>query len=74
MKLFARGQPSGRFSSIPDSQRGLTRVAAAALQHSLASFLLGFPSSGDITIGSPNNFYINYYAVIFRMISASLRT
>src|SRR5262245_59127312 len=63
MKLFARGQPSGRF--FFDS--GFTRAdpltgGATVLQHSLASFLLGYPSSGDITIGSPNNFYINYYA------------
>jgi hypothetical protein len=27
-----------------------------------ASFLLGFPSSGDFTVGTPNNFFINYYA------------
>ncbi|HEV2664364.1 MAG TPA: TonB-dependent receptor, partial [Blastocatellia bacterium] len=63
MKLFARGQPSGRFFFDSGFTRGPDAKAGAdALQSSLASFLLGFPSSGDITIGSPNNFYINYYA------------
>lgn len=27
-----------------------------------ASFLLGYPESGSFTVGTPNNFYINYYA------------
>jgi trimeric autotransporter adhesin len=63
MKLFARGQPSGRFFFDSGFTRGPdAKAGAAALQSSLASFLLGIPSSGDITIGSPNNFYINYYA------------
>src|SRR5262249_6561706 len=59
----ARGQPSGRFFFDSGFTRGPdARGGATALQHSLASFLLGDPSSGDITIGSPNNFFINYYA------------
>ncbi|MCI0703658.1 MAG: TonB-dependent receptor, partial [Planctomycetia bacterium] len=62
MKLFARGQPSGRFSFDSAFTRGPNPLVGGALQHSLAGFLLGFPSSGDITIGTPNNFYINYYA------------
>ncbi len=63
MKLFARGQPSGRFAFDSTFTRGPdARAGATALQHGLASFLLGFPTSGDITIGTPNNFYINYYA------------
>jgi trimeric autotransporter adhesin len=67
MKLFARGQPSGRFFFDPGFTKGPdARSGAAALQHSLASFLLGYPSSGDITIGSPNNFFINYYAGYFQ--------
>src|SRR5262245_29200398 len=67
MKLFARGQPSGRFFFDSGFTRGPNAKAGAdALQSSLASFLLGFPSSGDITIGSPNNFYINYYAGYFQ--------
>jgi len=67
MKLFARGQPSGRFFFDSKFTKGPdARTGADALQHSLAAFLLGFPSSGDITIGSPNNFYINYYAGYFQ--------
>ncbi|HEV2665114.1 MAG TPA: carboxypeptidase-like regulatory domain-containing protein, partial [Blastocatellia bacterium] len=62
MKLFARGQPSGRFFFDSGFTRGPNPLTGGSLQHSLASFLLGYPSSGDITIGSPNNFYINYYA------------
>jgi len=62
MKLFARGQPSGRFFFDSGFTRGPNPLTGGALQNSLASFLLGFPSSGDITIGSPNNFFINYYA------------
>src|SRR5215470_14542413 len=56
MKLFARGQPSGRFFFDSGFTKGPDAVGGATvLQHSLASFLLGYPSSGDITIGSPNN-------------------
>ncbi|HEX2491481.1 MAG TPA: TonB-dependent receptor, partial [Blastocatellia bacterium] len=62
MKLFARGQPSGRFSFDSSFTRGPNPLTGGALQHSLAGFLLGFPSGGDVTIGSPNNFFINYYA------------
>jgi hypothetical protein len=67
MKLFARGQPSGRFSFDSGFTKGPdARTGASALQHSLASFLLGFPASGDVTIGSPNDFFINYYAGYFQ--------
>jgi hypothetical protein len=67
MKLFARGQPSGRFFFDSGFTRGPDPLSGAtALQHSLASFLLGYPSNGDVTIGSPNNFYINYYAGYFQ--------
>ncbi len=62
MKLFARGQPSGRFEFDPQFTRGPNPLVGGTLQHGLAGFLLGFPSSGDITIGTPGNFFINYYA------------
>ena len=62
MKLFARGQPSGRFNFDSAFTRGPNPLTGGALQHSLAGFLLGFPTGGDITIGTPNNFFINYYA------------
>jgi hypothetical protein len=65
MRLLARGQPSGRFSFDSSFTRGPNPLVGGALQHSLASFLLGFPSGGDITVGTPNNFFINYYAGYF---------
>jgi hypothetical protein len=62
MKLFARGQPSGRFEFDSTFTRGPNPLTGGTLQHGLAGFLLGFPTSGDITIGTPNNFFIDYYA------------
>src|SRR5262245_20532435 len=62
MKLFARGQPSGRFFFNGGFTTGPVAKEGGDNPNALASFLLGFPSSGDITIGSPNNFFINYYA------------
>ena len=62
MSLFARGQPSGRFFFDSGFTRGPSPLHSGDNPHALASFLLGFPSSGDITIGTPNDFYINYYA------------
>lgn len=59
MKLFARGQPSGRFFFDSDFTRGPNPLSGGG-GDSLASFLLGYPASGDITVGSPNDFYINY--------------
>ena len=61
MKLFARGQPSGRFFFDNGFTRGPNPLSGGG-GSSMASFLLGFPSSGNVTIGTPNNFYINYYA------------
>jgi hypothetical protein len=63
MKLFARGQPSGFFAFT----RGFTQgpdpnSASANTGDAIASLLLGFPSSGNVPIATPNNFYINYYA------------
>src|SRR5215813_3662148 len=65
MKLFARGQPSGQFFFDSGFTRGPTPLTGGALQNSLARCLLGVPSSGDITMGAPNNFFINYYAGYF---------
>ena len=63
MKLFARGQPSGRFFFNKGFTQGPNPlVGGATVGSSLASFLLGFPSRGDLTVGAPNNFFINYYA------------
>jgi hypothetical protein len=65
MKLFARGQPSGRFAFDSTFTRGPNPLTGGTLQHGLAGFLLGFPTSGDITIGTPNDFFINYYGGYF---------
>ena len=63
MRLFARGQPSGRFAFDKGFTQGPDPLVATTNAGSeMASFLLGFPASGDITVGSPNDFYINYYA------------
>jgi hypothetical protein len=67
MKLFARGQPSGRFSFDSEFTRGPNPLVGGSLQHGLASFLLGFPTNkpgnqSNITIGTPADFFINYYA------------
>jgi trimeric autotransporter adhesin len=62
MKLVARGQPSGNFDFTSGFTRGPNPLIGGSTPHALASFLLGYPASGDITVGTPNNFYINYYA------------
>lgn len=62
MKLVARGQPSGNFDFTPGFTRGPNPLVGGTTAHALASFLLGYPASGDITVGTPSNFFINYYA------------
>ena len=62
MKLTALGQPSGNFDFSPAFTRGPNPLTGGTTAHSLASFLLGYPASGDITVGAPNDFYIHYYA------------
>jgi trimeric autotransporter adhesin len=62
MKLFARGQPSGRFSFTSRFTANPNAVEGDPVTgSSLASFLLGYPESGDIAVGAPNDFYINYF-------------
>ncbi|HSL22746.1 MAG TPA: TonB-dependent receptor [Vicinamibacterales bacterium] len=62
MKLFARGQPSGDFEFNSGFTRGPNPLVGGTTAHSLASFLLGYPASGSIVVGTPNDFYIHYYA------------
>jgi hypothetical protein len=62
MELFARGQPSGNFDFNSGFTRGPNPLVGGTTQHALASFLLGYPATGDITVGTPNDFYIHYYA------------
>ena len=46
----------GQFTGGPDPLNATT-----ADEHALAAFLLGAPSYGDITVATPNDFYIDYY-------------
>jgi hypothetical protein len=63
MKLLASGQSSGSFSFNTGFTQGPGPLTPAAnTGDSLASFLLGFPASGNIPVATPGNFYINYYA------------
>ena len=62
MKLFARGQPSGNFDFTPGFTRGPNPLVGGTTAHALASFLLGYPATGDITVAAPSDFYIHYYA------------
>ena len=61
MKLTAFGQPSGNFDFTPAFTRGPNPLTGGTTAHALASFLLGFPANGDITVGAPNDFYIRYF-------------
>jgi hypothetical protein len=63
MKLFAQGQGSGRFNFTTAFTQGPNPLASAAQTgDAFASFLLGVPASGDITVATPNDFFINYGA------------
>ncbi len=63
VKFFAYGQASGAFGFT----RGFTQgpnpnVASAAAGDAFASFLLGYPASGSVTVGTPNDFFVHYMA------------
>ena len=62
MELFARGQPSGNFDFTPGFTRGPNPLVGGTTAHALASFLLGYPATGDIAVAAPSDFYIHYYA------------
>jgi hypothetical protein len=63
MQLFAEGQPSGLFNFTKAFTQGPNALAAsAAAGDAFASFLLGYPDNGSITVGTPNDFFIRYYA------------
>jgi len=63
MKNTSFGQTSGsfffdgQFTGGPDPLNATTGDP-----HALAAFLLGIPSSGDIPVATPNDFFIDYYA------------
>ena len=61
--FYAYGQSSGSFSFT----RGFTQgpnpnVASTTAGDAFASFLLGYPSTGDMTVGTPNTFFVHYMA------------
>ena len=63
LKEFAAGQTSGQFFYDGQFTGGPDPLNASTSDpHALAAFLLGIPSSGNIPISTPNNFFINYYA------------
>jgi hypothetical protein len=63
LKNTSFGQSSGQFFFDGQFTGGPDPLNAdTADQHALAAFLLGFPSSGDIPVATPNDFYIDYYA------------
>ena len=67
MELFAEGQPSGSFGFTTGFTQGPDPLTAATRTgDAFASFLLGYPASGSITVGTLNNFFINYYAGYFQ--------
>jgi len=62
LKLFVAGQSSGSFVFNSGFTQGPNPLVASTNSgNSLASFLLGNPASGDITVATRNNFFINYY-------------
>jgi hypothetical protein len=59
---FLAGQTSGVFDfTVGFTQGPNPNRAAARTGDAFASFLLGYPSSGQIQIATPNNFFIDYY-------------
>jgi hypothetical protein len=63
MRNTSFGQSSGNFTFDGTFTGGPDPLnATLADQHALADLLLGYPAFGDITVATPNNFFINYYA------------
>ncbi len=62
LRLFSRGQSSGNFGFDRGFTRGPNPLTGQANTGSaLASFLLGYPSEGSITNGTPNDFFLHYW-------------
>ena len=63
MKNTSFGQSSGSFTYDGQFTGGPDPLNASTSDpHALAAFLLGYPSEGDITVATPNDFFIDYYA------------
>jgi hypothetical protein len=60
---FSRGQPAGSFSFTKNFTQGPNpNIAGTTAGDAFASYLLGYPASGSITVGTPADFYVNYFA------------
>ena len=62
LKNTSFGQSSGEFSFDGQFTSANPLSPTNSDPHALAAFLLGYPSSGDIVVATPNNFFIDYYA------------
>ena len=56
------GQPSGAFSFNGQFTSANPLSPTNNNPYALASFLLGYPTSGSMVVATPNDFFINYYA------------
>jgi hypothetical protein len=62
MKNTSFGSSSGNFTFDGQFTSADPLNPTNTDQHGLAALLLGYPSAGDITVATPNDFYIDYYA------------
>ena len=62
LKNTSFGQSSGEFSFDGQFTSANPLSPTNSDPYALAAFLLGYPSSGDIVVATPNDFFINYYA------------
>ena len=57
------GSSAGAFTFNQAFTQGPTpTTASSAAGDSIASFLLGYPASGEINVGTPASYFINYYS------------
>ena len=57
------GSSAGAFTFNQGFTQGPTpTTASSAAGDSIASFLLGYPASGEINVGTPASYFINYYS------------
>ncbi len=61
--VLAYGNAAGNFSFTSAFTQGPNaNTASATAGDAFASFLLGYPVSGDISVPTPAQYYLNYYA------------
>lgn len=57
------GSAAGTYTFNQGFTQGPTpTTASSASGDSIASFLLGYPASGEVNVGTPASYYINYYS------------